>query len=79
MNETYFNFRVFNKQFVGIKNGGQGANVVAVSNGAGDAETFQIVRKDGDGSRVRIRSANGFFVQVVSSCLISINTYTRMM
>lgn len=61
VNETYFNFRVFNKQFVGL--GSQG--VEAVSNTPTDSETFQIVRNDGDLNRVRLRAANGLFLQVI--------------
>ena len=61
VNESYFNFRVFNKQFLGL--GSQG--VEAVSNTATDSETFQIVRNDGDLNRVRFRAPSGFFLQVL--------------
>ena len=49
INETHFNFRVFNKQFLGL---------VAISN------TFEIVKNSNDSTRVRIRASNGFFLQV---------------
>lgn len=68
MNETTFQLRVFNKQFVGLDTANQGNNVVATSNTPGGSETFQIVRNSGDPNRVRIRAPNGFFLQV-SICL----------
>lgn len=61
IDESSFNFRVFNKQFVGLRNQG---NTVAVSNEPGVSETFQIIRKDGDPNRVRIKATNGLFLQV---------------
>ncbi|KAF8377279.1 hypothetical protein HHK36_030654 [Tetracentron sinense] len=71
INETTFNFRVFNGQFVGLENGGDGINVVAVSNTTGRSETFEIVRKSDDLNRVRIRATNGFFLQVKSEELVT--------
>lgn len=65
VNETFYNFRVNNKQFIGLENQGQGNGLVAVSNTAGYSETFQIVRKDGDSSRVRLSASNGMFIQVL--------------
>ncbi|ESR41395.1 Mannan endo-1,4-beta-mannosidase [Citrus sinensis] len=66
VNETFYNFRVNNKQFIGLENQGQGNGLVAVSNTAGYSETFQIVRKDGDSSRVRLSASNGMFIQAIS-------------
>ncbi|KAJ4965576.1 hypothetical protein NE237_017425 [Protea cynaroides] len=63
INETTFQFRVFNEQFVGLDDGGNGINVVAVSNISGTSETFQIVRNSDHLNRVRIRAPNGFFLQ----------------
>jgi hypothetical protein len=63
VNDSSFNFRVFNKQFVGL--GGQGTQVRADSNAPGDSETFQIIRNDGDPNRVRIKATNGLFLQVL--------------
>ena len=65
LNETTFHFRVFNKQFVGLNNNGNGIDVVAVSTTPGKSETFEIVRKSDDKSRVQIRAPNGFFLQVI--------------
>ena len=62
INETYFNFRVFNKQFVGLED--QGNKVTAVSDSAGNPETFQIIRKNDDRSIVRLQASNGQFLQV---------------
>ncbi|OMO56013.1 Glycoside hydrolase, family 5 [Corchorus capsularis] len=66
VNETYFNFRVFNKQFVGL--GSQGLE--SVSDTPGDSETFQIVRND-DLSRVRLRAPNGMFLQAQMETLVT--------
>ncbi|KAL3351723.1 hypothetical protein AABB24_020013 [Solanum stoloniferum] len=68
INSTTFNFRVFNKEFVGIDGSG---NVVAVQNKAGISETFEIVRNSDDPNRVRIKSTNGFFLQVKTEELVT--------
>lgn len=62
INETTFNFRVFNNQFVGLT----GIDLVAIANTTGALETFQIARKPDDESRIRIKAPNGFFLQVKS-------------
>ncbi|KAG8645537.1 hypothetical protein MANES_10G071662v8 [Manihot esculenta] len=54
--KTHFNFRVFNKQFLGL---------VAISN------TFEIVKNSNDSTRVRIRASNGFFLQVKTEELLT--------
>lgn len=64
INETTFNLRVFNKQFVGLDKGGNGVDIVAVAASPGRTETFQIQRNPDDLNRVRIRAPNGFFLQV---------------
>ncbi|CAL5417747.1 unnamed protein product [Camellia sinensis] len=62
INETTFQFRVLNKQFMGLNyTTGNGIDVVAIANTS--SETFQIVRNSDDLSRVRIKAPNGFFVQ----------------
>eukprot|EP00261_Vitis_vinifera_P017640 XP_010647401.1 PREDICTED: glucan 1,3-beta-glucosidase A [Vitis vinifera] len=63
INESTFNLRVFNKQFFGLENQGKGNKVVAVLNSPGNSETFQIVRKNDDRNRVRIKASNGLFLQ----------------
>jgi hypothetical protein len=68
IDETTFNFRVFNQQFIGV--GSSGA-VLAIAASPGTAETFQIVRNSGDKNRVRIRAPNGRFLQVSQPTLIS--------
>jgi hypothetical protein len=65
INERTFNFRVFNKQFVGLGSNGKGINAVAVSSTPGAYERFEIVRKSDDLSRVRIKAPNGLFLQVI--------------
>lgn len=65
INETTFNFRVFNKDFVGLDVNGNGTQVVAVSKTPGSSETFEIIRKPDDLRRVRIKAPNGFFLQVM--------------
>ncbi|KAL3514082.1 hypothetical protein ACH5RR_026799 [Cinchona calisaya] len=71
INESTFNLRVFNKQFIGLDNQGQGRNIVAVSTTPENAETFQIVRKPNDPSRVRLKASNGFFVQASSGSSVT--------
>ncbi|THG01743.1 hypothetical protein TEA_025008 [Camellia sinensis var. sinensis] len=62
INETTFQFRVLNKQFMGLNyTTGNGIDVVAIANTS--SETFQIVRNSDDLSRVRIKAPNGFFLQ----------------
>ncbi|CAL5417752.1 unnamed protein product [Camellia sinensis] len=63
INETTFQFRVLNKQFMGLNyTTGNGIDVVAIANTS--SETFQIVRNSDDLSRVRIKAPNGLFLQV---------------
>lgn len=71
INETTFNLRVFNKQFVGLDKGGNGVDIVAVAASPGRTETFQIQRNPADLNRVRIRAPNGFFLQVKTEELVS--------
>ncbi|KAL5555977.1 hypothetical protein UlMin_038213 [Ulmus minor] len=71
INESSFNFRVFNKQFLGLDNQGQGNTAVAVSNSPTDSETFQIIRNDDDQNRVRIRASNGLFLQAQSETIVT--------
>ncbi|XP_010269194.1 PREDICTED: probable glucan 1,3-beta-glucosidase ARB_04467 [Nelumbo nucifera] len=68
INESTFNLRVFNKQFVGLNGGNE---VVAVSSEADTSETFQIVRKDDDPRRVRIKAPNGFFLQAKTEASVT--------
>ncbi|TVU30852.1 hypothetical protein EJB05_22496 [Eragrostis curvula] len=60
INATTYNFRVFAGQFWGVSSTGA---VVATATTPGPSETFQIVRRDGDPSRMRIRAPNGLFLQ----------------
>ncbi|CAA0840788.1 Unknown protein [Striga hermonthica] len=73
INATTFNFRVFNKQFVGFERRGN-SNVV-VANGVNSlgfaAEPFEIHRDPRNSSRVRIKASNGFYFQVKSEELVS--------
>ncbi|XP_044511267.1 probable glucan 1,3-beta-glucosidase A [Mangifera indica] len=71
INETSFNFRVYDKRFVGLDTNGKGIDLVAVSNTAGSSETFEIVRNSDDESRVRIKAPNGFFLQVKTEELVT--------
>lgn len=71
INQSTFNFRVFNKQFVGLDKAGNGTNLVAVASTPGIWETFEIVRKSDDVNRVRIRASNGFFLQVKTEELVT--------
>lgn len=71
INETTFNFRVYGKQFVGIDVKGNGKDVVAVASAPGVSETFEIIRKPDDSSRVRIKAPNGFFLQAKTEELVT--------
>ncbi|KAK0576427.1 hypothetical protein LWI29_017304 [Acer saccharum] len=71
INETTFNLRVFNKQFIGLGSNGNGINVVATSNVSGSSEMFEIVRNSDDQSRVRIKAPNGFFIQAKTEELVT--------
>lgn len=55
--ENSFKFRVFNWQFIGL----DGVNVVATS--LDPSDTFEIVKKPNDTTRVRIKAPNGLFLQ----------------
>ncbi|KAF2284075.1 hypothetical protein GH714_018799 [Hevea brasiliensis] len=69
INETFFNLRVFNKQFVGLE--GEGNRVTAVSNTTGNPQTFQITSDNGDPNRVRLQAPNGQFLQAQSETLVT--------
>lgn len=71
INEKTFQFKVFNKQFVGLNNAGKGINIVAVATTPGNTETFEIVWNPNDATRVRIKAPNGFFLQVKSEILVT--------
>lgn len=65
VNETAFNFRVSNKQFVRLDDQGGEIKLVADSDSSGNMETFLILRNDDDPNRIRIRAPNGLFLQVL--------------
>ncbi|KAK9949660.1 hypothetical protein M0R45_005177 [Rubus argutus] len=65
INENSYNFRVSNKQFVGLSRLGTN-RIVAMRDAPGVNETFWIVRKDGEPNRVRIQASNGLFLQAKS-------------
>ncbi|KAB1199827.1 putative glucan 1,3-beta-glucosidase A [Morella rubra] len=71
INEKTFSFRVFNNQFVGLDTNGNGIDVVAVSTIPGSSETFEIVRKPDDATRIRIKAPNGNFLQAKSEVLVT--------
>nr|GME19085.1 probable glucan 1,3-beta-glucosidase A [Ipomoea batatas] len=70
INETTFNFRVHNNQFVGLDTT-DGVNLVAVENTPCISETFMILRNSDDPNRVRIKASNGFFLQVKTGELVT--------
>ncbi|GMP46075.1 hypothetical protein CsSME_00014367 [Camellia sinensis var. sinensis] len=72
INETSYQLRVFNKQFVRVDSGGNGIDMVAmVADTPGRFETFEIVRNSDDLNRVRIKTPNGFFLQVKTENLVT--------
>ncbi|KAK7247451.1 hypothetical protein RIF29_42334 [Crotalaria pallida] len=68
VNESAFNFRVSNKQFI---KQGEGNKLAADSSSPSDMETFQIVRNDDEPNRVRIKAPNGLFLQAISETLVT--------
>ncbi|XP_047938782.1 probable glucan 1,3-beta-glucosidase A [Salvia hispanica] len=71
INETTFNLRVFNRQFVGLDSHGNGVDIVAIANAPSQIQTFHVDRNPNDLNRVRIRASNGFYLQVKSEELVS--------
>ncbi|KAL0439739.1 UNVERIFIED_CONTAM: putative glucan 1,3-beta-glucosidase A [Sesamum latifolium] len=66
INESTFNFRVHNRDFIGVGSSDQGKSAFARTTEAGDDETFVIVRNNENPLRVRIRCSNGLYLQAVS-------------
>ncbi|KAL0361649.1 UNVERIFIED_CONTAM: hypothetical protein Sradi_3849400 [Sesamum radiatum] len=66
INESTFNFRVHNRDFIGVGSSDQGKSAFARATEAGEDETFVIVRNNGNPLRVRIRCSNGLYLQAVS-------------
>lgn len=64
VNETMFNLRVSNKQFLRLEDENK---LVADIDSPGNKETFEIVRNEDDPNMVRIRASNGLFLQVRTS------------
>lgn len=63
INETSYQLRVFNKQFIDIDKDAN--NVVSATTIVpGESQTFQIVRNSDNANRVKIKASNGFFLQV---------------
>lgn len=56
---------------MGIDVKGHGKDVVAVASAPGVSETFDIIRKPDDSSRVRIKAPNGFFLQAKTEELVT--------
>ncbi|CAN6340088.1 unnamed protein product [Urochloa humidicola] len=65
INETTFNFRTSGNQFMGI--GASDGIIVATATTPSLPETFQIIRCPFDKNRVRIKAANGYFVQAIAT------------
>ncbi|KAL0325154.1 UNVERIFIED_CONTAM: Glucan 1,3-beta-glucosidase [Sesamum radiatum] len=63
INETTFNFRVLNKDFIGLSTQGLGNKVSANAAESGTAESFRIVRNGDNPLRVRIQASNDLYLQ----------------
>lgn len=63
INETNYQLRVFNKQFIGIDKDANNV-VLATTTVPGESQTFQIVRNSDNPNRVKIKASNGLFLQV---------------
>ncbi|KAJ4796520.1 hypothetical protein LUZ62_047766 [Rhynchospora pubera] len=68
IDESRFNFRVFDWQFVGLSSDGN--QIVATATSPSTSETFQIIRNS-DKSRVRIRAPNGSFIQAKTAVSVT--------
>lgn len=64
IDESSFNFRVSNKDFIGLSGEGEGIRVVAHAAEPGPNGTFIIVRNVDNPSRVRILASNNLYLQV---------------
>ncbi|KAK6130699.1 hypothetical protein DH2020_035553 [Rehmannia glutinosa] len=71
INETSFNFRVSNKQFMGVDTTGNKIDIIAVVDTPGDSETFEIIRDSCDKNRVKFKASNGYFLQVKTETLVT--------
>ncbi|KAF3441031.1 hypothetical protein FNV43_RR19317 [Rhamnella rubrinervis] len=71
INETSFNLRVFNKQFVGLSKLNQRTTIIAGTKNPQNTEVLQIIRKIDDPNRIRIRANNGLFLQVISDTKVT--------
>lgn len=71
VNESAFNFRVSNNQFLGLESQGAGNRLVANSDSPTDSETFQILRSQDDPTLIRILAPNGLFLQAISENLVT--------
>ncbi|KAK1350217.1 putative glucan 1,3-beta-glucosidase A [Heracleum sosnowskyi] len=63
INETSYQLRVFNKQFIGVDKDANNV-VLATTTEPGESQIFQIVRNSDNANRVKIKASNGFFLQV---------------
>ncbi|KAK1356991.1 hypothetical protein POM88_050247 [Heracleum sosnowskyi] len=64
INETSYQLRVFNKQFIGVDKDANNV-VLATTTVPGESQIFQIVRNSDNANRVKIKASNGFFLQVM--------------
>ncbi|XP_059306522.1 glucan 1,3-beta-glucosidase-like [Lycium ferocissimum] len=71
VNDTFFNLKVVNKQFVGKSS--QEGNAIAVATIPGDTETFEIIRSPNDPSNVHLKASNGQFLQAKSGSSVMID------
>ncbi|XP_031504612.1 probable glucan 1,3-beta-glucosidase A [Nymphaea colorata] len=73
VSDDQFQFRVFNKQFIGLDGGGgPGSPIVAVATMPGESETFQIIRNPGNPNRVHIKAlSNEMFLQAKSEDIVT--------
>ncbi|KAK1360462.1 hypothetical protein POM88_044936 [Heracleum sosnowskyi] len=63
INETSYQLRVFNKQFIGVDKDANNV-VLATTTVPGESQIFQIVRNSDNANRVKIKASNGFFLQI---------------
>ncbi|KAL0305089.1 UNVERIFIED_CONTAM: putative glucan 1,3-beta-glucosidase A [Sesamum angustifolium] len=73
INETTFNFRVLNKDFIGLSTQGLGNKVSANAAEPGTAESFRIVRNGDNPLRVRIQASNDLYLQAETEDYVMAN------
>ncbi|XAR48580.1 Glucan 1,3-beta-glucosidase, partial [Bertholletia excelsa] len=71
ISKTRFQFRRYDKKFLGLDNAKDGRFIVSVSQSPGRSETFKIFKQFPNSTRIRIKASNGLFLQVNNEGLLT--------